>query len=63
MVLEFGFNINQGCSGVGTALPHRFSLVTLYPAQSWAQFCCKMWRGQLGAKPVYSSCRCRSEVL
>jgi len=30
--------------------------------QPWAQFCCKMWEGQLGAKPI-SSGRCRSDVL
>jgi len=24
LVLEFGFSLNQGCSGVGTAFPHLF---------------------------------------
>jgi len=24
LVLEFGLNLNQGCSGVGTAFPHLF---------------------------------------
>jgi len=24
LVLEFGFNLNQGCSWVGTAFPHLF---------------------------------------
>jgi len=30
LVLEFGFNSNQGCSGVGTAFPYLFSLA-LHP--------------------------------
>jgi len=28
-----------------------------------AQFCCKMWGGQLGVKPIESTGRCRSHVL
>jgi len=24
LALEFGLNLNQGCSGVGTAFPHLF---------------------------------------
>ena len=30
--------------------------------QSWAQFCCKMWGGQLGVKPIYSNYRVDAEV-
>jgi len=30
---------------------------------AWAQFCCKMCGGQLGGKPIYSSGRCRRDVL
>jgi len=30
---------------------------------AWAQFCCKMWGGQLGVKAIQSSGRCRSDVL
>jgi len=33
------------------------------PYWSWAEFCCKMCGGQLGAKPTQSSGRCRSDVL
>jgi len=28
MMLEFGFNLNEGCSGVGTAFPHLFFSTT-----------------------------------
>jgi len=30
---------------------------------AWARFCCEIWGGQLGVKPIWSSGRCRSDIL
>jgi len=30
----------------------RFHIIVIEPSQSWAQFCCKMWGGQLSVKPI-----------
>jgi len=44
--------------------PNTVSLIIKGPCLfSWAQFCCKMWGGQLSVKRICSFGRCRSEVL